>query len=133
MDSRISYAEEEWIWWGHTIASRRRASGGVLPRGEKRMAKGKNLRPGTPFIVGGERDDAEPGPHVGDGEPTVSRLAEQWHGASTPPLVGHVRTRSLFNHRPGPLFHRDGANSLKQKFFYYSNLLRFVYFQINHS
>jgi hypothetical protein len=52
MDSWISYAEEEWIWWGHTIASRRRASGGVLPRGEKRMAKGKKSPAGDSFYSG---------------------------------------------------------------------------------
>jgi hypothetical protein len=57
-----------------------------------------SLRLGTPFI-GGERDGAEVGPHIGDDD-----------------LVGRMRARSVFKHRSGPLFHRARLKSLKQTF-----------------
>jgi hypothetical protein len=63
----------------------------------------------------------------------MSGPAEPWHGTKSTTLVGCAQARSVFKYRPGLLFHRARPNSLKQKFFIYSNSLRFVKYQINPS
>jgi hypothetical protein len=62
------------------------------------MAKGKNLRPGAPFIGEGERNGAGAGSHVSDVEPAESGPVEPWHGASAPAPVGRVRARLVFKY-----------------------------------
>jgi hypothetical protein len=99
--------------WGKTTArsrglatSKESQNGGVkqqLAGGErqvvaylmdgKRMVMGKNLRLGT-----------KPGPCVGNGKPTASRLAEPWHDANSLTPVSHARVRSVFKDQPGHCF-----------------------------
>jgi hypothetical protein len=68
------------------------------------MVKGKNLQPGMPNIGEGERDDVEPGPHVGDDEPTTSKSAEP----APLFLVGRTRRGRCLNTDLGHYFTGSG-------------------------
>jgi hypothetical protein len=84
--------------------------------------KGKKSLAGDAFYRGRrERDGIELGPHVGDGEPTTGESAEPWHGTSSHVPSLSRAARSVFKHRPVPLFHRAGPNSLTPLFFYFSS------------
>jgi hypothetical protein len=65
---------------------------------EGKMVKGKNLRPETPFIGEGERDGAEPGPHVGNDEPAERGSMEPWCGNGSPIPSPSRTVRSVFKH-----------------------------------